>query len=97
MNPPDDAQPVIREKPRSLANVWGPLASIGTVMAVSMAIFGYLGYRLDKWSDTYPYWLIMGLFAGLLVGFYDTWKWVRHLDPGAIGRPAPPPAPKDPE
>lgn len=93
----DDQQTAGINKGQSRVNLYGPLASIGSIMAVAMAGFGYLGYRLDLRYDLEPYGLIAGLFMGLFLGFYETWKWVRCLDPGPAVRRPPTPPPEERE
>jgi F0F1-type ATP synthase assembly protein I len=44
----------------------------------SFLVFCGIGYAVDKWGETCPWGLIIGLTLGLVVGFYDlvktTWR-----------------------
>jgi len=37
-------------------------------------VLGGIGYAVDKWRDTSPWGLIIGLLLGVIVGFYDLVK-----------------------
>jgi F0F1-type ATP synthase assembly protein I len=43
-------------------------ASYGLIGAI--LLLGGAGYLLDRWLDTSPWFLLAGLLAGLVVGFY---------------------------
>jgi ATP synthase protein I len=52
----------------------GPyLGSIYSLMA-SIGIFGYIGYWIDTKYETRPLFLLIGLFLGLGIGFYQFYK-----------------------
>ena len=34
-------------------------------------LLGGLGYALDRWLDTAPWGLVIGLALGIIVGFYE--------------------------
>jgi F0F1-type ATP synthase assembly protein I len=57
-----------------------PYLNIGYTLFGAIAIFGYLGYRLDLWSGKRPLFLLIGLFLGLFLGFYNMIKVIRQLD-----------------
>jgi F0F1-type ATP synthase assembly protein I len=40
----------------------------------SVLILGALGYFIDKWRDSSPLFLILGLVIGIIVGFYEIAK-----------------------
>jgi F0F1-type ATP synthase assembly protein I len=40
----------------------------------SILILGALGYFIDKWQDTSPLFLLIGLILGIIVGFYEIAK-----------------------
>lgn len=46
------------------------IASIGTDFAVAVAACGFLGWLIDYWRGTQPWFLLGGLLLGLVVGFY---------------------------
>jgi len=60
--------------------VFGPLLNIGGIMAGGMIFFGFIGSRLDRHYCTGNLCLITGLFIGLFIGFYETWKACMALD-----------------
>jgi len=62
------------------------MLNLGSVMAGGMLLFGLGGHWLDRRYGTGRIWLIVGLFAGLFYGFYETWKAVRALDRAGAGK-----------
>lgn len=52
----------------------GPAASAGYVLIGSILLFGGLGYALDAWRGTTPWFLLAGLLLGIIVGFYELAK-----------------------
>lgn len=40
----------------------------------AILLLGALGYFLDKWQDTSPIFLLIGLLLGIIVGFYEIAK-----------------------
>ena len=42
----------------------------------SLALFGFGGYWLDRYSGSENYWLIIGLFLGVVVGMYELAKYI---------------------
>jgi F0F1-type ATP synthase assembly protein I len=49
-----------KDKPRILASyaLWGAILVLGGV-----------GYAIDRWASTSPWFLLIGLVAGILIGF----------------------------
>ena len=47
----------------------GILASYGLIGAV--LVFGGLGYLLDHYLDTTPWFVLIGLLLGICIGFYS--------------------------
>ena len=47
-------------------------------MIGAILLLGGVGYLLDRWTETAPWFLLSGLFTGLIVGFYElartVWK-----------------------
>ncbi|MGE3512548.1 MAG: AtpZ/AtpI family protein [Vicinamibacterales bacterium] len=54
----------------------GPAASAGYALIGAILLFGGLGYALDAWQGTTPWFLVGGLLLGLVVGFYELAKTV---------------------
>ena len=42
----------------------------------ALALFGFGGYWLDKYSGSENYWLIIGLLLGVVVGMYELAKFI---------------------
>lgn len=49
----------------------GSAASVSYSLIGAIVLFGGLGYAIDAWADTSPWWLLTGLAVGLVVGFYQ--------------------------
>lgn len=47
----------------------GNLALVGTHLASSIIVGLVIGFYLDKWLDTKPWFIIIFLFAGIAAGF----------------------------
>ncbi|MBU0529463.1 AtpZ/AtpI family protein [bacterium] len=45
----------------------------------AVLILGAIGYFLDKWQDSSPIFLMIGLLIGIIVGFYEIAKimWIK--------------------
>lgn len=41
-------------------------------------LLGGIGYALDRWMDTSPWFLMAGLVLGIIVGFYELVKIAWH-------------------
>ena len=53
-----------------MLNAYGRYSALGIQMTASMCVFGYGGYWVDGKLGTYPWLMILGLFAGAGTGFY---------------------------
>jgi F0F1-type ATP synthase assembly protein I len=54
----------------------GPAAVAGYTMIGAIILLGGIGYALDIWRGTSPWFLLSGLLLGLIVGFYELAKTV---------------------
>jgi F0F1-type ATP synthase assembly protein I len=54
----------------------GPYLNIGTVWAVSVLFFTWIGWYLDKKWMTQPWLTVLGAFIGIITGFYHFLKTV---------------------
>ncbi len=52
----------------------GPAASASYTLIGAVIILGGLGYFADKWFNSEPVLLIIGLILGIIVGFYELAK-----------------------
>ena len=52
-------------------------ASEGTQLAVTLLLCFYIGYRLDAWKGTSPWFTLAGAFIGIIAGLYNFLK--RYL------------------
>ncbi|OFW15214.1 MAG: hypothetical protein A3F70_12910 [Acidobacteria bacterium RIFCSPLOWO2_12_FULL_67_14] len=52
----------------------GPAAMVGYTMIGAIILLGGIGYALDEWRGTSPWFLLGGLSLGLIVGFYELAK-----------------------
>ncbi len=56
----------------------GPVAGASYTLVGAIILLGGIGYALDAWQDTAPWFLISGLALGIVVGFYELIKTVWH-------------------
>ena len=52
----------------------GPAAMAGYTLIGAIMLLGGIGYALDEWRGTSPWFLFGGLVLGLVVGFYELAK-----------------------
>ena len=57
----------------------GPAASASYTLIGAIILLGGIGYFIDQWQGTSPWFLFGGLILGLIVGFYELAKtlWQR--------------------
>jgi F0F1-type ATP synthase assembly protein I len=48
----------------------GSAADAGYTLIASILLLGGIGYGLDAWRGTSPWFLISGLLVGLIIGFF---------------------------
>jgi F0F1-type ATP synthase assembly protein I len=52
----------------------GPAAAASYTLIGAIVLLGGIGYALDLWLETAPWFLLGGLLMGLVVGFYELAK-----------------------
>jgi len=52
----------------------GPAAAAGYTLIGAILFLGGIGYALDAWRDTSPWFLIAGLLLGIIIGFFELAK-----------------------
>ena len=52
----------------------GPAAVAGYTLIGSILLLGGIGYALDAWRGTSPWFLVGGLLLGIVVGFFELAK-----------------------
>jgi F0F1-type ATP synthase assembly protein I len=78
--PNDDAD----RNPRDDRDVRNTVESVGPAAAAAYTLVGAvlglggLGYAIDGWRGTSPWFLVGGLFLGMTVGFYELVKSTRR-------------------
>ena len=56
----------------------GAIAGASYTLVGAIILLGGIGYGLDRWRDTSPWFLIGGLLLGIVVGFYELIKTVSN-------------------
>lgn len=54
----------------------GPAAAAGYTLIGAILFLGGIGYLMDQWRDSSPWFLLGGLLLGIVVGFYELAKTV---------------------
>jgi F0F1-type ATP synthase assembly protein I len=49
----------------------GPVAGASYTLIGAIILLGGIGFGLDQWLGTSPWFLVGGLLLGIVVGFYD--------------------------
>jgi F0F1-type ATP synthase assembly protein I len=49
----------------------GSAAAAGYTLIGSLLLLGGIGYAIDAWRGTSPWFLLSGLLLGLIVGFFE--------------------------
>lgn len=52
----------------------GPAAMASYTLIGAIILLGGIGYAVDQWRGTAPWFLLGGLLLGLIVGFYELAK-----------------------
>ena len=52
----------------------GPAATVSYTLIGAIVLLGGIGYALDEWRGTSPWFLFGGLVLGIVVGFYELAK-----------------------
>jgi F0F1-type ATP synthase assembly protein I len=52
----------------------GPAAMASYTLIGAIILLGGIGYAIDEWRGTSPWFLFGGLILGLIVGFYELAK-----------------------
>ena len=58
----------------------GPYLNISYTLIGAIALFGYIGHWLDEKLGAEPYLLLIGIFIGLVLGYYNMIKVIQGLD-----------------
>ena len=56
----------------------GPVAGASYTLVGGIILLGGIGYAIDEWQGTGPWFLVTGLTLGIIVGFYELIKTVWH-------------------
>ncbi len=59
--------------------------SIGVELAASVFIGAFLGYRIDLYLNTEPYFMVGGLILGAAAGFYSLYRVVKKAEKAEKG------------
>ncbi len=71
----DDLQDNLEEFQKNVQES-GPAATVSYGLIGAIILLGGIGYAVDYWRGTSPWFLLAGLLLGLIVGFYELAKTV---------------------
>jgi F0F1-type ATP synthase assembly protein I len=78
---PDDPRDFLARSAKSLQDNLrrsGSAAGASYTLIGAIFLLGAVGYAVDRWLGTSPWFLLGGLLLGLIVGFYELAKTVWH-------------------
>lgn len=61
------------------------MLGLGFEIAVPVLVFLFVGFEVDAWLETRPWFMIAGMLLGMLVGFYNLYKRVVPPKPDKDG------------
>ncbi len=70
-------QPSEKSSFKNLSEVYrelSPYLNIGYIFLVAVLLFTYIGYKVDEWKGTAPWFTLLGAIMGIVVGFYQFFK-----------------------
>jgi F0F1-type ATP synthase assembly protein I len=75
---PDDTDSLVRSFKYLQESIRksGPAAAASYTLIGAIVLLGGIGYAIDEWRGTSPWFLLGGLGLGLVVGFYELAKTV---------------------
>jgi len=56
----------------------GPAAGASYTLIGAIIVLGGIGYAIDRWRGTAPWFLLAGLLLGIIVGMWELAKVVWH-------------------
>ncbi len=77
--PAPDSESPLAKSARALQNSAeqaGPAAGAGYTLIGAILLLGGIGYAVDSWQGTTPWFLLGGLLLGVVVGMYELAKTV---------------------
>ena len=57
----------------------GPAAATGYTLIGAVLLLGGIGHGVDRWLETTPWGVVIGLLLGIVVGFYELSKAVWKI------------------
>ena len=76
-----DKDPFLKRSTEALqqtAEQAAPAAGAGYTLIGAIMLLGLIGYGIDRWQGTSPWFLVGGLLLGIVVGMYELAKTVWH-------------------
>ena len=76
---PDDRGRFLQRSMKSFqdnVNKSGPVAAASYELIGAIILLGGIGYGVDRWLGSSPWFLLAGLFLGIIVGFFELAKTV---------------------
>lgn len=67
----------MEEKDRQLIRTLAVLSTVGISMVAATVLGLFIGYQVDRWLDTSPWFTALFLLIGIIAGFRNLFYYVR--------------------
>lgn len=64
-------------------NLWALSGELGLLIALPLVVFVLLGIKLDRWLNTLPLFIIVGMVLAAMISGIAVWRKVKQITSAA--------------